>query len=289
MTAHRFIKIAAVSALALFAAGGGAVAAVPTLRHIAIALANDPRDLPALETDPRIHFEPGAKDCAHEVAARLPTAIARVETAHGMPFARDVPIGVYASLEGFVSANAIGTAKVAGVAFPGRITLSPRLCGEDRQRMSAILTHELSHAHLQGWLSPLEFTRLPNWFKEGLAVMASDGGGAEGVSETTAASAITKGYAIVVDDEGSLFNLSAVLFETEPPSDLGQDGSPVARGRLAYRQAGMFVTSLRERDPQAFANFLQRVEDGDSFKVAFSGSFAASPLEQWRKFVSRLP
>jgi hypothetical protein len=35
-----------------------AVTAVPMLRHYLVALFNDPRDLPVLESDGRVHFEP---------------------------------------------------------------------------------------------------------------------------------------------------------------------------------------------------------------------------------------
>ncbi len=271
--------------LALLAASCGAVAAIPALRHFAIALAHDPRDLPALDTDTRVHFEQGAEDCAREVAARLPAAVARVEAAQGRPFARDVPIGVYASMESFGQANGAGTPRVAGVALPGRLTLSPVLCGAQKERMTAVLTHELSHAHLQGWLPPPVFARLPNWFKEGLAVMVSGGGGAEGVSEMDAAAAIAKGDAIKVEDEGSLFHLTAVRFDTPALRDTGD---PVRRARLAYRQAGMFVAWLRERDPNGFADFLQRVENGEPFKLSFQAKFGRSPSEQWREFVSHL-
>jgi len=289
MSAHRLIKIAIVSVFALLAASCGAVAAIPALRHFAIALAHNPHDLPALETDARIHFEPGAKDCAREVAARLPAAIARVEAAQGRPFARDVPIGVYATPDSYVQANGLGTARVGGVAFAGRLTLSPALCEAERDRMTAILTHELSHAHLQGWLPPLAFVAIPNWFKEGLAVMVSGGGGAVDVSEVEAAAAIATGDAIAVNDEGSLFNLTAVRFEASPRREAAPASDPRARAHLAYRQAAMFTNWLRERDPNAFADFLQRIENGERFRDSFRATFGASASEKWREFVPHLP
>lgn len=289
MTARRSIKAVIASAFALLAVSCSAVAAIPALRHFAVALAYDPRDLPALEADARVHFEPAAKACAREVAAQLPAAIARVEAAQGRPFARDVPIGVYASPESYAQANGLGTARVGGVAFPGRLTLSPALCEAERDRMTAILTHELSHAHLQGWLPPLAFAAIPNWFKEGLAVMVSGGGGAEDVSEAEAAAAIATGDAIAVNDEGSLFNLTAVRFEVNPRREAAPASDPRARAHLAYRQAAMFTGWLRERAPNAFADFLRRVEDGERFGNSFRAKFGASPSEKWREFVSSSP
>jgi len=81
MTVQHFIKIATVSTFALVAAGCVAVVAVPMLRHYLVALFNDPRDLPVVESDTRVHFEPEARACALDVAALLPAALARVEAA----------------------------------------------------------------------------------------------------------------------------------------------------------------------------------------------------------------
>jgi hypothetical protein len=56
-----------------------------------------------------------------------------------------------------------------GVTFAGRVNLSPKLFRPQQQRLPAILTHELSHAHIQGWIGETAYIlRLPNWFKEGL-------------------------------------------------------------------------------------------------------------------------
>jgi hypothetical protein len=61
------------------------------------------------------------------------------------------------------------------------------------------------------------FVRLPNWFKEGLAVMVSEGGGAEFVNEAEARAAIERGEHIAINDSGSIFSLSDVRFERGPP------------------------------------------------------------------------
>ena len=41
-------------------------------------------------------------------------------------------------------------------------------------------------------------------------------------------------------------------------------------------------------DPKAFVQLLLRIENGASFLNSFHASYAASPSEQWRNFVSRL-
>ena len=52
----------------------------------------------------------------------------------------------------------------------------------------------------QGWIGGLKYFRLPPWFKEGLAVMISEGGGAELVKEDEAWAAIQRGEQIAIDD-----------------------------------------------------------------------------------------
>jgi len=288
MTAHHFIKITVVSTFVLVAAGCVAVATVPMLRHYLVALFNDPRDLPVLESDGRVHFEPEARACALEVAALLPTALARVEAAQERPFARSPMIGLYASYENYARANGLENPAIAAVSRSGRVLLSPTLCGKERARLPGVLTHELSHTHLFGWRSSLFSARPPSWFTEGLAVMVSDGGGAEGVSEVEAAEALRKGYAIVVMDDGLWRDFASIRFEIEPPHDPSRDDFISFRQRLAYRQAGMFVAWLRERDPDAFVKLLRRIENGESFRDSFHVSYAANPLEPWQNFVSHL-
>jgi hypothetical protein len=90
---------------------------------------------------------------------------------------------------------------------------------------------------MQGWIGETAYiVRLPNWFKEGLAVMVSDGGGAELVSEEEARAAIQRGDQITIDDAGSLQNVVGIRFERAPAKTAAW--YPVV---LAYRQAGMFV------------------------------------------------
>jgi Zn-dependent protease with chaperone function len=157
--------IATVAALVILTGAG--VAMVPAARHLASAWWNLPDRLPALAENSQIHFEPGAEDYARAVSALLPEAIARIETAQGRPFAHPVTVGAYATPEAYAAANASGSAQSVGVAAFGRVILSPALYSKQRRRVPAILTHELSHAHIEGWISANAFVRLPNWFKEG--------------------------------------------------------------------------------------------------------------------------
>lgn len=165
---------------------------------------NMPDRLPALSTNSQVRCQPGAEDFARDIAALYSDAIAQVEAAHGRRFARPVTLGAYAAAEAYAAANGVRSEIPVGVTCAGRVNLSPKLFSSQRRRRRAIPTHELSHAHIQGWVGQYKYIYLPNWFKEGLAVMVSEGGGAELVSEDEARAAIQRGERLVINDAVSL-------------------------------------------------------------------------------------
>ena len=238
-----------------------------------------PDRLPALPENSQVHYEPGAEDYAHDVSALLPGAIARIEAAQGRPFAHPVTIGVYATPEAYVAANGIGSMQPVGVTAFGRVNLSPALDWQQHRRLPAILTHELSHAHIEGWISTYAFVHLPNWFKEGLAVMVSGGGGAEFVSEEEARAAIERGECIAIDDTGSLSTLLVgVRFVRAPP------GTSSHQIVMAYRQAGMFVSYLRDSDGLGFARMINAILDGRPFAEAVTVGYHHDVHSLWQQF-----
>jgi hypothetical protein len=266
--------------LALIGVGAGAAVAVPRTRHLISGLLNMPDRLPALSANPQVHYQPGAEDFARDAAALLPDAIARVEAVQGRPFAHPVIVGVYATPEAYAAANGLGSAGPMGVTIFGRVNLSPKLFGPQRQHLRAILTHELSHAHIQGWIGGYDFIYLPNWFKEGLAVMVSGGGGAEFVSEDEARAAIQRGETIVIDDAGSLSKWIDIPLEKEPA-----DRPPWYPTVLAYREAGMFVSYLRESDRPGFDRMMNAILDDRPFVKAVTAGYHDSVRSLWEKFI----
>lgn len=268
--------------VALVAALAFALAARPKLRAALIAEFYDPATLPALPADLRIHHEATAKECAVRIVGLLPAAMARIERVHGVRFAKQPVIGVYGSFENYARANGLGNAGIAGVTRFGRILLSPTLCGEEADRLDAVLTHELSHAHFFGWRRG-RTPAPPAWFTEGLAVMASDGGGAEGVSDDEARRAIRADVRVILDDR-TWTDFSAIHFTKEPdcvaPCDLW-----TYRQRLAFRQAGLFVYWLRAGNPEKFARLLRQLEQGGTFDDAFDTTFGETPKRLWRFFI----
>jgi hypothetical protein len=143
-----------------------------------------------------------------------------------------------------------------------------------------MLTHELSHAHLCSWISQLQFMRLPQWFREGLAVMVSEGGGAEGVSELQALDAIRRGDHITIENSSSLLNLAAVKFVRQP-----EIPDTSFRIKMAYRQAGLFMTFLRDTNPAGFARMMNAILDGHPFAEAVMTGYKTDLDKLWSRFV----
>jgi len=276
---HLIATTIAATAITLTQPVGAIAAALPAAHQVASRVWQNPDLLPASPENPQVHYEPGGAGYAHAVAALLPAALARVEAVHGRPFARPVGIGVYVSWEAFAAGNGLGQPRAAGVTFFGHVTLAPLLFSAQRQRLPGILSHELSHAHLQGWISPSAYIHLPNWFKEGLAVMISGDGGAEFVSEVEARNAMRRGDRIVIESEGSARNLTAIRFENPAQTS---DGSRVMMG---YRQAGLFVTFLHDRDAAGFARMMAAIFDRRQFADAVMAGYGRDLRTLWIDFL----
>ena len=257
---------------------------MPIVRHVASGLWNNPEGLPALPENPQVHYESGGFENARIAARLLPTVMARVEAVHGRPFARPVTVAVYVTPEAFVAANGLGDPGAVGMTFMGRVMLSPVLFSTQRRRLPALLTHEMSHAHLRTWIPELSALRLPQWFKEGLAVMASGGGGAEGVSEVQARDAIWRDDHIAIQSSNSLFNFGAIRF-THPP----EIPDTSFRIQMSYRQAGMFVTFLHESNPAGFGRMMNAILDDRPFVEAMATGYGTDLQTLWLHFVQAMP
>jgi hypothetical protein len=267
--------------LAFILVAVGTAAAMPAARHLASAWWNAPVYLPTFAANDQIHFEPGAEDYAREISVLLPAAIAQVEAAQERPFARPVTIGAYATPETYAAANPNGNPGSVGSTAFGGMVLSPVLHGSQHDRLPAVLTHELSHAHLESHLGAYAFVRLPNWFKEGLAVMVSKGGGAEFVSPREAWRAIQNGEHIDIEDRGSFLNLTGIRFDHAPAGI-----RPSHRTVMAYRQAGMFVTFLHDSDTAGFDRMMNAVLNGRPFGEAVATGYRTNVVTLWQKFAA---
>ncbi len=221
--------------------------------------------------DRRVRYEPGAEALARQTADALPGAIATVEQSLGSPFPDPVEIYVAASEQRYAElANAPEDTRGA---VTRKLFISPRVLRPAfTGTLPAVLSHELSHLHLQQHLGYQgRRGRLPAWFDEGLAEAVSGGCGGSTVSVTAATEAIANGVKLKPNDSGSVFR-----YQDERTYGL-------ERG-MFYRQSGMFVEFLRDRDRQVFSMFLKRIEAGGTFAREFRQSFGMTVEDAWGKF-----
>ena len=221
----------------------------------------------------RVQYQAGAEAFARRVTEELTPAVRTVEDAQLGRFAQPIRVYVCATQESF--GKMTGTA-AKGVAYRGSIFLSPRLMVHPEE-ISSYLTHELSHLFIQqhvGWYKALT---IPSWFKEGLAVFVSKGGGAGDVTEKEAVASILSGRALEPKDSSDML---AFLFPA-----YGSRGS--LEVHMFNRQASLFISFLKEYDARAFENLLVRVQGGQGFKRSFRQVYHMSASGMWRLFADR--
>ena len=212
----------------------------------------------ALDTDPRVRYEPGAEAFAAQVSSLLPQSIQQVEAVHARPFAAPVEVFVCGSADCF--ARYVRTPNLsAAMVRDNRVFLAPQLHGREAHRLQPILAHELSHLHLGqqiGHYTP----SVPAWFHEGLAALAANGGGADYATDEQAIAAIRQGK----------------MFAPEMRDTPAQRHTAAFWGLdvyIFYRQSMLFVRHLREQSAQRFQDFLYAVQDRQDFDLAFGNAY----------------
>lgn len=229
--------------------------------------------LAPLAADPRVLVEPGAESSGARVAALLDDAIAQVEATHYLPFAAPVVVHVCGTPRCF--SEHVQSTHVSGATVPDNLVfLAPQLFDRETHRLPAILAHELSHLHLGqrlGHYTP----RLPIWFHEGLAALASRGGGADYASDEDVRAAAAAGRVFdpaTLDEEGRRHR--AEHWHLTP--------------HLFYRQAMLFLAALREESEARFRAFLLRIQAGEDFAASFADTYNRTLAEAGRRFFSGL-
>jgi hypothetical protein len=229
------------------------------------------------EIEPHVFYEPGAEANADSIAAYLPKALERVESDHGRPFTEPVRIFVCESQESLNEYIAHPWySGVRGASVLGKVFISPLAFffhGRDTHRETLI--HELSHLHIRQKLGYFGYKgNIPVWFHEGLANtvarMVEDQ-----VTMEDAAKAILSGYHFVPDDRGTRLAIKQA-------PDYGLDYP------MFHCQSGMFVMFMRDRDKEAFDQFLSDIQEGESFAASFELRFGVDVLVMWEEFVSHL-
>lgn len=229
-----------------------------------------------LDLDRRILYEPGAEDLSKEVAKYLPDSIATVETEQYRPFVKPVEVYICATKNSFSSFT--GVPKV----IKGAVTIKHVFLSAERLRelpigiRRAVLTHELSHFHLQQYLGAYNYgANLPAWFQEGLAEYVSGGAAVEEVSEAEAVKAISEGKYITPGTTGSFFF----------PKRWNAYG---LTPQMFYRQSLMYVTYLKHLDEPKFRAFLLAVENNQRFEDSFNSIFGLTMDSAWQRFVEQI-
>jgi hypothetical protein len=241
---------------------------LPLLLSGCAVLVSDPRALQQMEgfaplpEDARVLVEPGAEAYGRRVSQKLDAAIARVEAAHYLPFARSPRIyvcGTDACFKRYVQ-----TPRLSGAVIPdNRLILSPNLDGKESWRLDRLLQHELAHLHLGQRVGHYHYS-IPVWFHEGWASLTAEGGGAEFATDAQALEAAGSGKRI----------------------DLARRDVPDMRHRAAafgldihvfYRQAMLLVAELKQRNLQRFRELALALQDNQDFEIAFWNIYGTGP------------
>lgn len=223
----------------------------------------------ALENDTRVLYEVGAGAFAESVGYHLAAAIHTVEQRQYRKFSKPIVVHVCDTLESFTAYCT--QSRAAGCVLNERLFLAPKA----GKRIYAILTHELSHLHMEQQLGMVDWhSGYPSWFQEGLAVYVSGGGGAEKVTPDEAGKSIAEGLSFTPDTSGSLLS-------KKTPSSYGLNP------QMFYRQASLFVEYMHGLDEMKFRSFLLAVEDGQDFENALSATYDQPIGVIWHSFVQQ--
>lgn len=154
------------------------------------AMNRDTDDFKTLEQDTRVKYQSDAKTNAQIVAASLGESIKTIEERQGA-FVKPITVYVPSSVDNF--AKYCASKNPGGCVLNGRLFISPKKENTE-ERIPKVLAHELSHLQMEQALGIWKhYTHVPAWFREGLAVYVSKGGGAESVSIEDARQAIISG------------------------------------------------------------------------------------------------
>jgi len=250
------------------------VAVLATLQGCALTVSH-PRALTPLESfvplagDSRVWVEPGFEAYGERVAAALPEAIAKVEAAHYLQFVRPPRVHVCGS-DACFKRYVLTPGLSAAVIPDNRLILSPNLDGREKNRLPALLTHELAHLHLGQRIGHYHST-LPVWFHEGWASLTAEGGGADYATDSQTYAAI----------------------RADKRVNLGARDTPDKRHRAAafrltihefYRQSMLLVGWLRAQDEARFRELVLAVQDNADFEIAFWNLYGQAPATQLAGF-----
>lgn len=231
-------------------------------------------DFEVLASDNRVVYERGAETLAEEAAKQLPQAMKAVESRQFGAFKAPVKVYAFAGTKSFARYASVPEV-VKGAGLESEVYLSGLLLGKMNE-VGGMLGHELSHVQMSQTLGTMTYNRsMPRWFREGLAIYVSDGGGATSVSEAEAKEQFLRGIHFTPETEGTLLNLTL-------------PGSKGLEPRIFYRQSGMFVQYMAGRYPAQFETLVKGLQEGDTFEAEFAAAFNVKVDEMLQTFISTL-
>ncbi|CAN5872980.1 hypothetical protein BH11PSE12_BH11PSE12_20430 [soil metagenome] len=224
-----------------------------------------------------VRYAPGSQDMAERAAMAISHSREIIEQTHAAKFPH-VPQVFVCHTDCFTTfvpvSKEVTAAQFADAVFMNDEVLKLR----EQQRgmpVENFLTHELAHLLLYQHAGPIAYMRVPSWFREGIAVAVSNGAGAEACTPAEAAKNILAGKHFDPAEAGSLFR-----DRTASSYDL--------RTSIFYREAGLFVQYMRERNPMAFQMALKDILNGNDFQESFSHAYGQSISSQWPDFVASM-
>lgn len=186
------------------------------------------------------------------------------------------PVKVYAVSTLDNMENYCGYRLVLGCVINEKVFLSPRILTQPNGTLARLLTHELSHLHIDQQLSMLEWATVPTWFREGLAVYVSTKiEGAAKLDFNEAKAKIRKRESFYPNESGSL------LFPKSHTS-FGLSRS------IFYRQAAFFVKFLQSKNKKDFKKLLRSIQKGNEFSASFKNSFGVPIDSKWNEFIGQI-
>ncbi|WP_143752545.1 hypothetical protein [Massilia psychrophila] len=227
----------------------------------------------ATAANPDVRYLPGSQVLADRLAAKIGHSIEVVEQAHGVKFTH--PPRVFVCTTECVVAFVLGNNKDPATQSGDSIFMNEDLILQREQHRGVpadgFLTHELAHLLLYQRAGIIAYLRVPAWFKEGVAVMTSDGAGLS-ATPAEAAQSILDGKSFDPAESGSVFrNRTAASYDLRAP--------------IFYQEAALFVWYLNDKNPTAFKLALKGILNGDDFQESFGQAYGQSISSQWPGFL----
>lgn len=232
-----------------------------------------------LAIDDRVLFKSGMEEAALLVQRVLDNKIREIEEVHGKPFTKKVIVHICDTQDCFNSYTGLKGGILAAVTSNG-LFLSPYVISNEDYAIW--LAHELSHLHLFQQISIFKAGFIPQWYHDGLATYASNGGGATRISRKEALKYILDGKHIVASDKGAFFGTRWPLNYVVSSDTWPQ---PWYQQHMDYRQASLFYEFLH---PKGGSELLRALEKGESFSQAFISTYGKTPAEMFSIYKNSL-